>query len=531
MKINKWLYTYGISLVMGLTVTSCNDYLDEDPDNRTAINTEEKIISLLTSAYSQGSYAIVNEVMSDNTDDMGDRYSKYDDRFVSQAFSWSDITEADNDGLTIWWEYDFKAIAAANQALQSIEELGGANTVKMKEAKGEALLCRAYHYFKLANEFCHSYDAVNSETDLGLPYLTEPETELAPSYSRGTVAELYRNIEKDINEALPLIGDTHYTQPKYHFNKQAAYAFATRFFLFYEKWDRAVECANFCLGTNPKSILRDWDEMNTYGITSDLDPRNNLYISDAAKCNFLIVPTISMAGYFFSNYSYITKYSHNSYISTNETLEATNVWGTSDRNTLRCEALAFKGGAMDRSLVAKTARLFEELNPVSKTGYWHSVLIPFRADITLLERAEAYIMLKQYDKACADLTMWMQNWTKSKMTLTPDAVKNYYSSLAYHTSFAPTQRRHLYPSFAIDNEGSVQECMIQCVLNFKRIETIHEGLRWFDVKRYGINITRRVMNADSEPDHLKDSLVTRDPRRAIQLPFDVTTAGLQANPR
>ena len=73
--------------------------------------------------------------------------------------------------------------------------------------------------------------------------------------------------------------------------------------------------------------------------------------------------------------------------------------------------------------------------------------------------------------------------------------------------------------------------MLQCVLNFKRIETIHEGLRWFDVNRYGITITRRVMNQSSECDHVADSLGTKDLRRAIQLPFNIISAGLEKNPR
>lgn len=72
--------------------------------------------------------------------------------------------------------------------------------------------------------------------------------------------------------------------------------------------------------------------------------------------------------------------------------------------------------------------------------------------------------------------------------------------------------------------------MLHCVLNFKRLETIHEGLRWFDVKRYGINITRRVMNSSSEPETLVDSLLANDPRRAIQLPMEVTSVGMEANP-
>ena len=531
MKINKILYTGSLALALSFSLTSCDSYLDENPDNRANIDSEDKIVSLLTSAYGQSGYAVLNEVLSDNTDDMGARYIQNDDLFTNEAFYWKDITEGSNDGIINIWSSCYGAIAAANHALQAIEDLGGAKTLKLKECKAEALMSRAYYHFVLANEFCMPYDPATAATSLGIPYATEPETTLNPSYTRGTVAEVYEKIEKDINDALPLLGDTHYTQPKYHFNKQASLAFAARFFLFYQKWDLAVKYANECLGSNPKSLLRDWDEMQSYGITNDLTPRANLYIKASNKCNFFVQPTISMAGAFFSNFSYITKYAHDSYISKNETLEATNIWGESGKGTLRCPGLAFKGGAFDRVVVAKSAFLFEETDPISQTGYYHSVSVPFRADILLLERAEAYIMLKKYDLACKDLTMWMHNWTKSTMTLTPEAIQTFYNGMKYYTSTAPTLKKHLYPSWTIDAEGSVQECMLQCVLNFKRIETIHEGLRWFDVNRYRMNITRRVMNQDSECDHVADSLGTNDLRRAVQLPFSILSAGLEKNPR
>lgn len=528
MKRSNLLYTLGLSLFVGLSFTSCDDFLDENPDNRTELDTEDKVISLLTSAYTSHSYAIINECLSDNTDDMGPRYSKYDDRFIKQAYSWSDMTEVDNDGVMSMWIDCYAAISVANHALQAIEEMPEPLDSKMKEAKGEALMCRAYHHFLLVNEFCQNYNVNTSTTDLGIPYMHSVEAGLDPHYERGTVAEVYANIEKDIEEGLPLVGDTHYSQPKYHFNKQAAYAFATRFYLFYEKWNKAIECANICLGTSPKSLLRDWDEMESYGITNNLDPRTNLYIKASAKCNFLMTTAISGAGIFFSNYIMYTKYSHNSFISKNETLEADNIWG--NYTMMRCLPLVFKGGTMDRALVAKTPMMFEENDPVSKTGYYHTVSVPFRADIVLLERAEAYTMLKQYDKACQDLTAWMQNWTKTSMTLTPEVVKSYYDRMNYYTSFAPTQKRHLYPAFDIDGEGSVQESMLHCVLNFKRLETIHEGLRWFDVKRYGMTITRRTMNSSSEPEIYTDSLLVKDPRRAIQLPNQVVIAGMEPNP-
>lgn len=73
--------------------------------------------------------------------------------------------------------------------------------------------------------------------------------------------------------------------------------------------------------------------------------------------------------------------------------------------------------------------------------------------------------------------------------------------------------------------------MLQAVLGMRRIETLQAGLRWFDVKRYGIVIPRRLMDANGSPSKCYDWLSVDDPRRALQLPKKVTAAGMQANPR
>ena len=56
-------------------------------------------------------------------------------------------------------------------------------------------------------------------------------------------------------------------------------------------------------------------------------------------------------------------------------------------------------------------------------------------------------------------------------------------------------------------------------------------MRWFDIKRYGITIYRREILAELNLLTVTDTLQYRDPRQAIQLPFEVRGAGLQANPR
>lgn len=535
MKRNNILYKVGLAALGAVMFSSCDSYLDTMPDNRTEIDSEEKVSSLLTSAYLQnGSCILVNEIMSDNSDDMGSSYTQYSSRFLDQAFAWKDITEDDNDAPRMIWEDAYRAIASANQALEAIDEMGGATTTTLKECKGEALISRAYHHFILVNQFCKTYNPSTSAGDMGITYMEKPETTVKPEYSRGTVAEVYEKIDRDIKAALPLIGDSHYKVSKYHFNSQAVYAFAARFYLFYQKWDQAVAYANKCLGSNAKAMLRDWDAMDALGVTNDLTPRTNAYIDATANCNLLISTSISAAGLFESNYQMYTKYSHDKYLSDKEVVYAPNIWGGEHKNMLRCDGMAFQGSGMDRVLVAKLPAgqsSFWEVDPVAKTGYFMVTSVPLKADMTLLERAEAYIMLKQYDKACEDLTTWMQNWTTSRLTLTPDTITKFYQNINYYTWDKPTLKKHLHPSFAIDAEGSVQESMLQCVLNFKRIESVHEGYRWWDVNRYGMVIYRRLMNADGEPEKATDSLLVDDPRRAIQLPVSVIQAGVTPNPR
>lgn len=530
--MKKILYPTLFATLMALTLPSCDDYLDEMPDNRTEIDSEDKVVSLITSAYPDIAYIMLAEIMSDNIDDMGDRYSNYTGRFVDQAFAWEDITESNNDGIRTLWEECYNAIANANEALDGIEDIGGATTTTLKEAKAEALLCRAYSHFILTNMFCLNYNTSTSSTDLGIPYMDYSETTVESVTERGTVAEDYEMMDKDIQEALPLIGDTHLEVPKYHFNTQAAYAFATRFYLFYEQWDKAAEYATKCLGTNPSSMLRDWDEMESYGITSDLTPRTNLYIDDSAKSNLLLITAISSVGLWSGNYAYYSKYTHDYYLASTETLMATQIWGGANYYTyLRCVPLQFSAGTLDRVLVAKLPYLFEELDEVAGTGYYRTVYPAFKADLTLLERAEAYVMMGEYDKAASDLTTWMQNWTTSTRTLTPDYIQSFYNNLDYYEWDAPTLKKHLNPAFSIDAEGSVQECMLQCVLNFKRLETTYEGFRWFDVKRYGIEVYRRVMDSAGEPESVSDLLTVGDKRRAIQLPQLVISSGMEENPR
>ena len=264
------------TIVLGaLALTSCDDFLDKMPDNRATIDTEEKVTKILVSAYATHNANLILEMASDNARDNGSTYTM-GTLTQEEAYLWQPITETDNDSSKDLWDACYGAAAAANQALQAIDEMG--NPANLQAQRGEALLCRAWAHFQLANVFCLAYNPQTANTDMGLPYALAPETEVKPDYQRGTMEELYAHINADIEEGLPLIDDKIYTVPKYHFNKKAAYAFAARFNLYYQKWDKTIEYANAALGSNPQGLLRNWKHI-VNELASDYLTRCNAFIS------------------------------------------------------------------------------------------------------------------------------------------------------------------------------------------------------------------------------------------------------------
>ena len=525
----------GLSIIaLGMGLTSCGDYLDKLPDNRTEANTEEKIQKLLVAAYPTHDHMLFTEYASDNVDDMGAN-NPYTDRFLDQVYSWTDVTETDNQDPESYWMDLYQCIETANLALEGIESMGGATTTTQKEMEAEALLCRAYAHFMLVNVFAQHYNA-NDPNALGVSYVTASETELNPKYERETVHENYAHIAEDLEAALPYVGDSYYDVPKYHFNKLAAYAFATRFYLYYEKYDKVIEYANKVLGTNPKTMLRDNQKIAS--ISRDPDPVSQYYINANQSDNLLMLTSYSKQGVFCGPYYTGKRYSHNAYIGTNEDIVAiSRLWGAS-YNSYLAQVARYSGTNLNAWLRWTVPALFEYTDPVAGIGYYHAVYSAFTADEVLTNRAEAYAMLKQYDNAYADLTTWVRNAVVARyqnFTVTKDALANYVGAMAYsyddETELASTLKKHLHPKFTIDEEGSEQETLIQYILAVRRYETLHIGLRWFDIKRWGIEIPRRTMGGDGNPVKITDWLKVDDPRRAIQIPQKVREAGYTPNPR
>ena len=534
MKIKNIIYKGSLMLASVAILASCADQLDTLPDNRTTLDTPKKIAGLLVTAYPDRTPTLFNEWMSDNTDYMGAQNSQ-GNRGGDQYFFWQEQTEGGNDSPEQVWMLYYEGVYKANEALAAIEDQGGPKNDILRNSKGEALLIRAYDHFILANEFCRPYNGKTSTKDAGLYYATgiADFSAAAEQSYRGTVADVYAKIAADIEAGIPLLNDT-YEVPKYHFNKQAAYAFATRFYLYYEKWEKAKEYADKLLGSNPAASLRDYRALQAMPLSKSEQAVKiaEAYCSASADCNLLVQTSISSAGMALAPWLTSKRYTLTNYLSETELFQSNNIWGTS--SNLIWKPFTVNSGESNFALLMKLPREFEIRNTTTGSGYLRTLNVDFTMDEALLNRAEAEIMLGQNDAACADMTIWMKNFFNTNVTLTPTSVQTYFKTVPYAYADAdkmvPSFKKHISPRFTIDAEGSVQESLLQCLLNFRRIETVHQGMRWMDIRRYNIEIPRRLIGANGKPSQNLDWLEKDDPRQVVQIPQSIREAGVAGNP-
>ena len=534
MKIKNIIYKGSMMLASVAILASCADQLDTLPDNRTTLDTPKKIAGLLVTAYPDRTPTLFNEWMSDNTDYMGAQNSQ-GNRGGDQYFFWQEQTEGGNDSPEQVWMLYYGGIYKANEALAAIEDQGGPKNDILRNSKGEALLIRAYDHFILANEFCRPYNGKTSTKDAGLYYATgiADFSAAAEQSVRGTVADVYAKIAEDIEAGIPLINDT-YEVPKYHFNKQAAYAFATRFYLYYEKWEKAKEYADKLLGSNPAASLRDYASLQAMPLSkSDQAVKiAEAYCSASADCNLLVQTSVSSAGMALAPWLTSKRYTLTNYLSETELFQSNNIWGTS--SNLIWKPFTVNQAESNFALLMKLPREMEIVNTTTGSGYLRTLNVDFTMDEALLNRAEAEIMLGQNDAACADMTIWMKNFFNTNVTLTPTSVQTYFKTVPYAYADAdkmvPSFKKHISPRFTIGVEGSVQESLLQCMLNFRRIETVHQGLRWMDIRRYNIEIPRRLIGVNGRPSKNLDWLEKDDPRQVVQIPQSIRESGVAGNP-
>ncbi len=546
-------------------LSSCKDFLNEVPDTRVYLVNLDQLQQLLVTGYMDSNYALVGELSSDNVIDNnspssdGVRYHlSYYDQSDVQVYSWDDVDLdiSSSDTPSGVWNACYGAIAAANAVLDKglqFKETGlidgepmtSADKARLDAILGEAYMIRAYHHFILAQIFCMPYrgDAINA-TLPGIPYSTKPETTLDPKYDRGTLKQTYDSIEADLLRGLPMINEEYYQSPKYHFNIASSNSFAARFYLIKREYDKVVEYATAAFrGNDPLTMLNDgWWQDDFYYI-SDI---GRYFTSVERPSNFQL----------FTNYSTWWRRFLGYRFTCNRDAKRGTVQGPGPswarcqyQNSKTKEKFAMMpcfngvcGSAGGQEYGAYFAgncfEQFEYTDKISGIGYCHEIRPEFTSEETLLMRAEANLFLGNIDAAFDDLYIWNHEHLSGdesrdyNMTeLTKDQIVRFYG--CYDDPDRSDPGYNIVMKFNIDEVCPSDkyhmtdeiEPYMQCVQHFRRIQMVHLGNRWFDIKRFGFSIQHK-MGIDQV-----FTLEKLDPRYAIQIPSEVIGAGLERNPR
>jgi starch-binding outer membrane protein, SusD/RagB family len=474
-----------------LLLTACNKYLEVDPDNRTTLDTPDKVAQMLTSAYPDQDYICFSESMSDNAGDRGhsgDQYSG-DLRVNINAYKFIDYASTEQGSPDVYWQGCYKAIAAANQALDAINK--AANQSVYSPYKGEALLARAYAHFMLVTFFSKTYDPATAATDPGIPYVLQPEKTINPKYERKTVQYVYEMIEKDLTDGLPLINNSAYKVPSFHFNKAAANAFAARFYLFKKDYVKALAYTSQVFpGNNFRDYLRP---LNTTLNTATRAERKAAFTSPDSKSNLLLATTNSIWARAWLGY----QYGLNAVISGSVFWSGNITGGSLDYNVF------YYGTNNNDQGIEKWLENFVYTSADIGNPYIYVPL--FTAEEVLFNHAEASARTGNLNAAVADLNTYystrVANYNPATHGITQDKLTTYYG---------------------LTDAG---KATLQAILDARRMEFMQEGMRWMDILRNKLPVTHKddkgvIININAD-----------DPRKVLQIPQVAQANGLAPNPR
>ncbi|MEO9868873.1 RagB/SusD family nutrient uptake outer membrane protein [Ekhidna sp.] len=486
------LPTQILCLTLVLAIGACSDFLDEDPDNRVEVDNLEKAAQLLVNAYSLASPNFTDWM----TDDVQFTLGTTQRLSHEQIYKWEDVTTGPTDADTpdFFWFQTYEAIAHANEVLQLLEDLPvdtGEDQARRDAIEAEARLTRAYGHFMLVNLFGQHFDA-NSNSD-GVPYIKTPESTFLAEYERKSVRRIYSEVEDDLLIGLDLVDDSFFENSgKYHFNKNAALAFASRFYLFSGEFIKCVQYSDQLLGSNPENFIRDLTSDRFQLASASVAEYPRLYTSPDLSSNLLLIRKISLVQR--TDFAYGPE--RNFYSS---------LFGSGPLGGLNDEREnpAFVKG-LNNVYPARYEGLFERASLNSSVGFPYYIHIAFSGEEVVLNRAEANAYLGNFDRSIDDIqALSEKRFSGGTPLLTREVLSDFYNS-----------------------GNDLNNILSYLIFLERRKEFIMQGMRWYDIKRYQLSV---------EHDLIDGSLIQLnedDRRKALQIPQSaIDVGGLEPNPR
>ena len=193
---------------------------------------------------------VIGDVMSDDAVKGGGGLGDQEDMRRMETFA---IFPTNNNVLGIW-RYNYKGINAANVILlQDGSKAHDLDPSTFNRIKGEAYFLRAFYYFRLVVNF-------------GDVPLLIPEKNLNDNSKRASVAEVYAQIEEDLQNAASALPASYPASDYQRATSGAAHALLAKTYLYREQWQKCLDEIALAQGVGNYSLLANYaDNFNGSG--------------------------------------------------------------------------------------------------------------------------------------------------------------------------------------------------------------------------------------------------------------------------
>ena len=425
---------YIFILIAGLLFCSCEEFLEEKSQDLIVPDNVQDIDELIFGDLVNRGIGnlLMFDVMSDDVTSQWNATANGTDfrNSLYQYFTWQNDLEMSHNGEEIadrFYGQLYADIVLCNSIENILPDLDGTNSEKLN-ALAETYFFRAWSYFDLSNIYSTPYvDEESSKTTLCVP-INNGEGVGAGTFLRSTQREVFDIIEKDITKAVEYFEKSNELTSIYRPNLKAALILATRIFLYEKKYDKVVEYANKIEGIDDLYSMKDY--VDSYGVITDLS--NSEDYSATTHVHFINESNQEIAFTFQDSYDlaqlFPTSKPKGMYFPSNDLL-----------NLYEEEDLRRKVFFDETGFVTKQA---ESVRSVKQTN--------LKTTEALLNRAEAYAHLDEI---------------KAKDDLMVLRLKRFPSST-------------LIPEIAGD--------ILEAVKLERRRELCFEGIRWMDLRRWGM---------------------------------------------
>lgn len=549
--------TYVATVAAALGMASCDEFLEQlDKDDNTnpkdssgvnLPNVEYDLDTLMVyfqEIYPQANYGLIGELLSDNIvdnnsvniDNDNNKLVFYDleaySNWEEQLFSFEMTNSKEIDNQRFLYEAFMESAKSAGLFIYAIENIEDsvADTYgieKLKSMQGESYIIRSFANFILENFFAQSY--VTGGNTQAVPYVNYPYED-----KECTVQEAYEYMQNDLAKGLELMDQYGYPTSKFRFNKEAVYAYATRLNLFMREYSDAIYFADMALGADNAAAAKLRNFTKFSGLET-LDEAKDIWQNEDEPSVFMMCDTYSLM---MRRLAFGSRYAFNSsgYLGT---------FYTSPTCSLAPPPFYLVSGLFANQkqeyglFNCKIAETFIYTDSVAGIGYPKLKKIEFTAEETLLCRAEAKLMTGNINGALADITLWnnsKKNLSASnadylKYITDPDIerIKEYYkiektwvplqtwNSCYFDGTIMSDMLSNMQAlGYNINTEDEI--ALFRFILHSRRLETAFDGMRFLDLKRFGIEYQHNIGKNDNEPANVI-ILKYDDPRRALRYDF------------